>query len=194
MQPFYQGKVDNFCALYAVLNALQVLFHITPLEGRAIFNRTLLRCIHDPAAFQNILEHRTDYTDVVDAMCEDVRAHEFPGLRVERPFGPGASREEVWEMLRSCACPPLPRVAVFRFLRMIPPRETPYIDHWTVGHSMDVSGLHLLDCSLEAGGLYCLSFSRVADAADPPPRREYVVIPSECVRVLSSSGAMRFAV
>ena len=26
MQAFFQGKVDNFCAIYAVLNALQVLY------------------------------------------------------------------------------------------------------------------------------------------------------------------------
>ena len=193
MQPFYQGKVDNFCAIYAVLNALQVLFHNTPLHARTIFNRTLLECSRNPAVFQDILEHRTDYVDLVDTMLDDIRAHEFPQLRVEKPFASGASREEVWELLRSCACPPLPRVAVFRFLRIIPPKEKPYVDHWTVGHSMDISGLHLLDCSLEAGGLYCLSFARVADK-NPPPRREYVVIPSECVRVLSTSGAMRFTV
>ncbi len=193
MQPFTQGKVDNFCAIYAVLNALQVLFHISPLQGRAIFNRALLSSIQDPVTFRNILEHRTDYTALVDALCEDVRVHEFPTLRVEAPLGPGASREEVWELLRSCACPPLPRVSVFRFLRVIPPQKTPCIDHWTVGHSMDISGLHLLDCSLEANALYCISFSRVADK-DPPPQREYIVIPSECVRVLSTSGATRFTV
>lgn len=193
MQPFTQGKVDNFCAIYAVLNALQVLFHITPLQGRAIFNRTLLNSIHDPMMFKNILEHRTDYTALVDAICDDVRAHDFPMLHVEVPFGPGASREEVWELLRSCACPPLPRVSVFRFLRMAPPKETPIVDHWTVGHSMDISGLHLLDCSLETNGLHCISFSRVVDK-DPPPRRGYIVIPSECVRVLSTSDATRFTV
>ena len=39
MQPFYQGKIDNFCAMYAVLNALQVLFSLTPHQARRIFNR-----------------------------------------------------------------------------------------------------------------------------------------------------------
>ncbi len=189
MQPFYQGKIDNFCAIYAVLNALQVLFRITPLHARTIFSRTLLECTHDLPAFQDILEHHTDYVSLVDTMLNDIRLHEFPQLRVEKPFVPGAPREEIWETLRSCACPSLPRVAVFRFLRMIPPEEKPYADHWTVGHSMDAAGLHLLDCSMEAGGLYCISFSRLIDR-EPPPQHEYIIIPSESVRILSTSGAI----
>ena len=43
MQAYFQGRVDNFCAVYAVLNALQVLFGLSPLAARRIYNRTLLR-------------------------------------------------------------------------------------------------------------------------------------------------------
>ena len=187
MQAFYQGKIDNFCAYYAVLNALQVLFRITPQHARKIFNRVLYGQIRNPAVFLDILEHKTDYVAQVDSMLENIQRIDFPQLRVESPLLPGASCQEIWETLRIAASPSLPVVSVFRFLRMVPQRKQPYSDHWTVGHYMDAGGLHLLDCSLEPGGLYCLPFSRISDR---PREREYVVIPPESVRILSASGVM----
>ncbi len=185
MQAFFQGQVDNFCAVYAVLNALQVLFGITVLQARKIYNRTLLSHSADPEKFSRILNHRTDYIELVDAMLDDVRAHEFPDLRVEAPFSRDASCRQVWEVLRTCASPPMPLISVFRFLRFMPGNEKPYVDHWTAGHYMDREGLHFLDCSMEAGGLYCLPASKLTDR-DAPLSRDYVVIPPESVRVLSS--------
>lgn len=189
MQPFYQGKIDNFCAVYAVLNALQVLFSIGPLQARKIFNRVLYAQSADPDMFARILEHRTDYVSLVDFMLEDVKRHEFPDLCVRAPFGPDTPCEQVWEVLRSSARPPMPLISVFRFLRIAPPSEKPYVDHWTVGHYMDMEGLHFLDCSLEAGALYCLPYAKLTDPWRPLSR-EYVVIPPESVRILSVS---RFA-
>ena len=186
MQSFYQGKIDNFCAMYAVLNALQVLFSIGPLQARRIFNRVLLAQSADAEAFSRILEHRTDYVALVDYMLDDVRRHEFPGLCVKAPFKPDTPCNEVWEALRSCARPPMPLVSVFRFLRIAPPSEKPYVDHWTVGYYMDMEGLHFLDCSLEAGALYCLPYAKLTDPWRPLSR-EYVVIPPESVRILSCS-------
>lgn len=186
MQPFYQGKIDNFCAVYAVLNALQVLFSLGPLEARKIFNRTVLAQSADPAGFRSILEHRTDYVSLVDFMLDDVQRFEFPRLSVSAPFGPEASCDQVWEALRASARPPMPLVSVFRFLRIAPPSEKPYVDHWTVGHYMDMEGLHFLDCSLEAGALYCLPRAKLTDSWRPLSR-DYVVIPPESVRILSVS-------
>lgn len=191
MQPFYQGKIDNFCAMYAVLNALQVLFNIGPHQARRIFNRNLSYQAQDAENFRKILEHKTDYYALVDDMLSDVRQHEFPTLKVQAPFTAESSSEEVWETLRSCARPPMPLVSVFRFLRITPPSERAYVDHWTVGHYMDMEGLHFLDCSLEACALYCLPYAKLTDAWRPLSR-EYVVIPPESVRVLSHVGSMGF--
>lgn len=186
MQPFYQGKIDNFCAIYAVLNALQVLFSLRPLQARKIFNRVLYAKAADAVEFEKILEHRTDYVSLVDFMLDDVRQHEFPSLCVSAPFGPDDSCDHVWEALRASARPPMPLVSVFRFQRFAPPSEKPYIDHWTVGHYMDMEGLHFMDCSLEAGALYCLPYAKLTDPWRPLSR-DYVVIPSESVRILSVS-------
>ncbi len=186
MRTYYQGKIDNFCAIYAVLNAVQVLFGLAPLQARKIFNRTLMETARDPDFFRAVLEHRTDYVSLVDGMLADLRSGDFPQLTVEAPFGPEASYQEVWEALRSCAEPSFPRVSLFRFMRFVPPGEKPYVDHWTVGHYMDTEGLHFLDCSLEAGALYSLPYARVTDM-DKPLRRDYVVIAPESVRILSIS-------
>ena len=143
-------------------------------------------------AFRSVLEHRTDYVALVDAMLADMQAHEFPQLEVEKPLGPDASCEEVWEALRSSATPSLPRVSVFRFMRFAPPQEKPYVDHWTVGRFMDTAGLHFLDCSLEPGALHCLPHARLTDR-NRPLSREYVVVAPESIRILSSSRPKTFA-
>ena len=192
MHAFYQGKIDNFCAMYAVLNAVQVLCGLSPLHARKIFNRTMLELARDLDAFRAVLEHRTDYVALVDTMLNDIRANDFPEIRVEAPFGPDARYPEVWEALRFTASPMVSHVSVFRFIRVIPPSEKPYVDHWTVGHYMDTEGLHFLDCSLEAGGLYTLPYARLTDR-DRPLDREYVVIPPESVRILSVSRSKNFA-
>lgn len=186
MQPFYQGKIDNFCAMYAVLNALQVLFSLGPLQARKIFNRVLCAQAVDGVEFAKILEHRTDYVSLVDFMLADVQRHEFPSLNVRAPFGSDDSCDHVWEALRASARPPMPLVSIFRFQRFAPPSEKPYVDHWTVGHYMDMEGLHFMDCSLEAGALYCLPYAKLTDPWRPLSR-DYVVIPPESVRILSVS-------
>ena len=186
MHALYQGKIDNFCAMYAVLNAVQALCGLTPHHARKIFNRAMMEQAGDLENFQKILEHRTDYLALVDRMIEDIQANDFPQLKVEAPFEPRTPYQTVWEGLRSCAEPSLPRVSIFRFLRFAPPHERPYVDHWTVGHYMDTEGLHFLDCSLEAGALYSLPYVRLTDI-DKPLRRDYVVIVPESVRILSVS-------
>lgn len=182
MQPFYQGKIDTFCAVYAVLNALQILHDITPAQGRELFNGVLMRESRDEESFLNILTRRTDYVDLVDRVLEAVRFR-YP-LKVRKPFSPGTPRSEVWEALAEYARPDQRRTGVLRFLRCVPQRSRPVIDHWTTAHRMDESGLHFFDSSLEPGGVYCLRGAELADGLTPLPR-EYFVIPPECVRLLS---------
>ena len=42
LKPFYQGKLDTFCAIYAVLNALRLTHGIRTLKAREILNDTLM--------------------------------------------------------------------------------------------------------------------------------------------------------
>lgn len=182
MQPFYQGKIDTFCAVYAVLNALQILHGIAPAQARELFNETLVRASRDEARFRDVLAHRTDYRELVDRMLDDVRFR-YP-LMIRAPFASDAPHAEVWAALTEYAAPGRRRTAVFRFLRYVPLRSAPVVDHWTTARDVDESGLHLFDCSLEPDGVYCLRGGELADKAAPRPR-EYFVIPPECVRLLS---------
>ena len=132
-----------------------------------------------------MLEHKTDYVAEVDAMLASVQEADFPRLHVQAPLGSDATCEQAWEALRASSVPSLPRVPVFRFMRFMPGQEKPYVDHWTTGRAMDTQGLHFMDCSMEAGGLYCLPYSKVTDR-DRPLDRDYVVIPPESIRILSA--------
>lgn len=52
LKPFYQGKLDTFCAIYAVLNALRLTHGIRVLKARDILNETLLALAGSPGRFQ----------------------------------------------------------------------------------------------------------------------------------------------
>ena len=68
VKPFYQGKLDTFCAIYAVLNALRLTHGIRVLKARDILNETLLALAGAPEAFRAVLDQETDYLNLVDGM------------------------------------------------------------------------------------------------------------------------------
>lgn len=182
MQPFYQGKIDTFCAVYAVLNALQILHDITAGKARELFNEVLVDQSRNEARFRAVLTHRTDYVDLVDRMLTMVRP-QFP-FREGKRFAPGSPRQKVWDALTEFAVPELRRTAVFRFRRYTPGRASPVVDHWTTALNMDGGILRFFDSSMEPGGVYSLEASLLADA--PAERgREYFIIAPESVRLLA---------
>ncbi|MBD5641940.1 MAG: hypothetical protein HDQ91_05940, partial [Desulfovibrio sp.] len=84
LKPFYQGKLDVFCAIYAVLNALRLTHGLRTLKAREILNDTLLGLSSNPAAFRAVLNQETDYIYLVDNLLAIV-ARRYP-LEVVRPF------------------------------------------------------------------------------------------------------------
>ena len=72
MTPLFQGKIDNFCAAYAVLNAMRLIHGISDLQARALFSELLLSQSRDEKAFRAILSHGTDYVDMVDAFLGQI--------------------------------------------------------------------------------------------------------------------------
>lgn len=181
MQSFYQGKIDTFCAVYAVLNALQILHDITPGKARELFNEVLVEQSRSEAAFRAVLTHRTDYVDMVDRMLFMIRP-QFP-FREGARFSPRSQADDVWAALTGFAAPEARRTAVFRFRRFVPGREAPLVDHWTTALDWDGELLRFFDSSMEPGGIYALRRSDITDM--PGPRdREYIVIAPESVRLL----------
>ena len=148
MLPFFQGKIDNFCAIYAVLNAVQLLCKINAITARSIFNETMLEISRDYYAFKAVLEHGTDYMELVDQMLEKMCIRY--GLLAFAPFGTAQSPEKIWSVLTEYARPDLGRCAVFRFLRYEALHTTPMADHWTTSDKIDSEGLRLFDERLSA--------------------------------------------
>ncbi|WP_022656267.1 hypothetical protein [uncultured Desulfovibrio sp.] len=150
VKPFFQGKLDTFCAIYAVLNALRLTHGIRVLKARDILNETLLALAGAPEAFRAVLEQETDYLDLVDGMLR-AQSRSFP-LEVRAPFSAEAqpSVSEFWRFCQEWLAPPSGRAVIFRFMRSLTPGGSPVNRHWTTADRMDDEILHLFDCSHEA--------------------------------------------
>lgn len=148
LKPFYQGKLDTFCAMYAVLNALRLTHGIRTLKAREILNETLLGLCATPRIFADVLYLRTDYVDLVNSMLASV-CKKMP-LVVESPFSNGASVDEFWNKTGEWLGADQHRGVIFRFLRFLKPEAEALNRHWTTADKLENEILHLFDCSHEA--------------------------------------------
>lgn len=150
LKPLYQGKLDTFCAIYAVLNALRLTHGLRTLQARRILNDTLMELARNPEALRAVLEQETDYTRLVDDMLaaqQQVRA-----LQVTQPFASdtAVSAQELLATCRNWLSAGSGRAVLLRFMRHLTPQTPPVCRHWTVVDQVDDSGLHLFDCSHES--------------------------------------------
>ncbi len=178
MKPFFQGKIDVFCAIYAVLNGLKITHHIRTLQARDIFHEALLGISQNPKVFRAVLEQQTDYIALVDAMLS-IQSKRRP-LLVQRPFegteNSPPSPDKVWDTIEAWLAPNvlkgepsalngvvreeqnnlLGRAVVFRFLRYMRADTEPMNKHWTTAHYINHKGLQFFDCSLEESAIYAV--------------------------------------
>ena len=182
MQPFYQGKIDNFCAMYAVLNAVQIVHELSPGQARNIFNLFLFHASRDEKKFWDILTHKTDYTREVDQMLEMVS--QTHAIKAQAPFHRDQPCAEVWRAMTEQVRPEEHKTVLFRFCRYSAMSMKPKVDHWTSSLCMDEGGIRLFDCSLEPDGLYHLKPEQLKQAP-ALLAGDYFVIPPESVRFLS---------
>lgn len=159
MKPFFQGKLDVFCALYAVLNGLKITHNIGVLPARDILHETILHLAADPEAFRAVLDQRTDYVALVDTMLS-IQCKIRP-LHVEQPFplqttAPVASNAQVFALCHKWLESHTKSAIIFRFSRYISVDAPPVNRHWTTAHRADSDTLHLFDCSHEAGAIYSI--------------------------------------
>ena len=61
MQRYYQGQLDFFCAIYAVINALTALYGINLAQSRALLASILGDLSTYPELWRTTLENRTDF-------------------------------------------------------------------------------------------------------------------------------------
>ena len=153
MKPFYQGKLDVFCAMYAVLNGLRLTHGLRTIKARDILHETLLALADNKTAFKAVLDQHTDYIPLVDAMLQ-VHSINYP-LRVLAPFPPpeeGGSfpgPEETWQSIHDWLDGTLYRAALFRFFRYLLPENPPVNRHWSAISHLEDGSLRLYDASHE---------------------------------------------
>lgn len=157
MKPFHQGKLDVFCAIYAVLNGLKITHGLRTLRARDILHETLLALSTNQDAFRAVLEQRTDYVRLVDGMLH-IQCRKLP-LRVERPFADETTRvasgsDAVWNACARWLHGGPSRAILFRFLRYMAPEVPPLNKHWTTVCRMEGDTLHFFDCSHEEEAVY----------------------------------------
>lgn len=150
LKPFYQGKLDTFCAIYAVLNALRLTHGIRTTRARDILNETLMALAGNPDALRAVLTQETDYLQLVDGILR-AQKHKFP-LEVQAPWDEQAQPDEneFWTACRRWLDGGAKRAILFRFLRHMTPDGPAVNRHWTVADRINDSVLHLFDCSHEA--------------------------------------------
>lgn len=188
LKPFYQGKLDVFCALYAVLNALRLTHGLRTLKARDILNSTLLGISTNPAAFRAFLNQETDYINVVDTMLK-VAAKQYP-LEIVRPFSE-ARQPDVDTFWTTCqgwlnpaGTPAENRAIVLRFSRHDQLGEAPKVRHWTTIDKMDNEILHLFDSSHEAESIQHIRRNAIATSSRDIAEERRLHLQPDSVRLL----------
>ena len=158
MRPFYQGKLDVFCAVYAVLNAFKKVHSILTWQAKKMLGEVLLQL---PASYPERCEecvmNQTDYRWLVEYLLETYGRDVFP-VRWAQPWGcvPAGTPEEVWETMHRWLHTGNNRTAIFRFQRFMPLREEPVVSHWTTADRFMGDTLFLFDASKEEAAVHLI--------------------------------------
>lgn len=189
IKPFFQGKLDTFCAIYAVLNAYRLLFGMRTIKAREILNETLIEVSANRKEFEKILNQETDYVALVDHLLQ--KYSKKLSYKYTKPYAGGQklSSQELWDVLREWlgSYPEVNRnrTVVFRFLKFVSPGKAPLNRHWTTGEYVKDDYIHLFDSSHEAEAI--LNVNRhafVTDAKDIDADR-LILIPPDSIRLLA---------
>ena len=182
MKPFYQGKIDTFCAMYAVLNAFRITHSIRTLKAREIFNDILMILAKDPKALEAVLNQTTDYINLVDYMLRHI-ARNLP-IAIEQPFNDSSqvSVLDFWNTCQNWINAEKQRTAIFRFSRYFD--KKPGVRHWTTIGSIDDETLRLYDSSHDAESIQHLHKDSFVTKVEEVSDTKTILVHPETVRLL----------
>lgn len=167
MEALFQGKLDNFCALYAVLNAMQRTHGINHWEARKLFHAGLVSFSQDTEHWEKIVCCRTDYISEVQSFLHVIQGKGTP-LEYTQPFPDGkASIDDVLAVIKDWSPVNKERGVtlydqsegkgvVLQFKRYLPFRGAPLISHWTAVKEYVGNEIRFIDSSLEKTATYAL--------------------------------------
>lgn len=188
LKPFYQGKLDVFCAMYAVLNGLRLTHGIRTLKARDLLNETLLGLSTNPAAFRAVLNQETDYIAIVDSMLR-VCVKRYP-LQVIKPFTVEnwPDVDTFWQACHAWLNPAGEtaenRAIILRFARYDNLDEPPRVRHWTTIDTIDSEIIHLFDSSHEAESIQNLRRNLIVTRSKDITAEKRIYIQPDSVRFL----------
>ena len=184
MKPLYQGKVDTFCAIYAVLNALRITHGIRTLKARDIFNETLLTLLNYPLKFKAVLEQTTDYIDIIDGMLAQQK-NKLP-LEYIRPYSSNdkPSADELWSSCQRWLASGTNRTVILRFMRFVGQNAEPVVRHWTTIDKMDDKVLHLFDSSHDAEAILNIHRGSFATCREDVDEKRFLFVQPDSLRYL----------
>lgn len=188
LKPFYQGKLDVFCAMYAVLNGIRLTHGIRTLKARDILNDTLFALSSEPAAFRAVLDQKTDYVFLVDRMLSFI-AKKYP-LEVVKPFGAEnlPDVETFWQVCADWLNPngvkAEARAILCRFCRYQPIGDEAVVKHWTTIDRINDDVLHLFDSSHEAESIQSIRRENMATFRKDVGKTRFLHMQSDTLRFL----------
>ena len=152
-KPHFQGRLDVFCAIYAVINAL-VLTHGLPAGGaRTLLHETLLDMADNRELFALQLNQLVEYHDLVDSMLNREVLQRDLLIRTPFPDEEITPKDEVWNTLSRWLAHS-GRAAVLRFVRPLTVPGDLEIRHWSTARSVDGERIELFDCSREETAIH----------------------------------------
>lgn len=86
MQRYYQGQLDFFCAIYAVINALTALYGLNLSQARALFATMLSDISTHPGLWHATLMNKTDFHWLTEHMLHACGKGQSYPVRAFRPF------------------------------------------------------------------------------------------------------------
>lgn len=188
IKPFFQGKLDTFCAIYAVLNAYRLLYGMRKLKARDILNETLIELSANRKEFERVLNQETDYIGLVDHLLN--KYAKKLSYKWSKPYADKnrVSKEEMWtdfqNWLGEYPDHSKNRTLVFRFLKFLNADQAPLNRHWTTGEYVKNDYLHLFDSSHEAEAILNVHRDAFVTDAKDIDADHLIVIPPSAVRLL----------
>lgn len=167
---FYQGQLDSFCAIYAVLNGLHLTHSIGVSAARVLFNDTLMKLSETPHLLNALLWNTTDCYWLIERMLHSCE-HSSYRLYAKQPFEAAqqVSSLMVWQTLEWWMSGGEHRSALFRFRRYAAFDRVPLVQHWTTVQSISSTHLMLRDASHEAGAITAFEGGTFATSEEEIP-------------------------
>lgn len=155
MQSLYQGKIDVFCAAYAVLNGLRTTHNLQLLRCRELFHQALQNIAQDPTIFAKVLAQNTDYVFWVDQMLQE---HAKLGiLDIKKPFATTLPQPaELFGCIERWITTEIRAAALFQFVRQLP-LTGQKIYHWTACSHLKDNVLYFNDSCLDDTALHSIA-------------------------------------